>query len=121
VDIHRQRPSKVPETDSRPVRLEVTPSGLELDWDDGHKSIFPSRFLRLNCACAGCVQELTGRPLLDPAKVPQDIVVMEFMEVGNYGVQPLWSDGHHTGIFSHNRLRAICPCGEHPKPSATEE
>jgi ATP-binding protein involved in chromosome partitioning len=110
MDIHRKRPSPVPETDSRPTRVEVTPRGLEVDWDDGHRSLFAHRHLRLQCACAGCVQELTGKPLLDPAKVPADIKIMDFMEVGNYGVQPLYTDGHHTGIFTHNRLRAICQC-----------
>ena len=118
MDIHRPRASAIPRTDARPTRIAVGARGLEVDWSDGHRSVFPARHLRLQCGCAGCVQEITGRPLLVPEKVPQDIVIMEFMEVGNYGVQPLWSDGHHTGIFSHDRLRSLCACDECAKKNA---
>ena len=30
--------------------------------------------------------------------------------VGNYGINIHFSDGHTTGIFTFQRLRADCPC-----------
>ena len=32
--------------------------------------------------------------------------------VGAYAVQFVWSDGHSTGIYSWELLRASCPCQE---------
>jgi len=32
--------------------------------------------------------------------------------VGNYALQPNWADGHDYGIWTFERLRAVCPCVE---------
>ena len=32
--------------------------------------------------------------------------------VGNYAIRINWSDGHSSGIYSYDHLRAICPCSE---------
>jgi DUF971 family protein len=29
--------------------------------------------------------------------------------VGNYALQPVWDDGHHTGIYTWEYLRRLCP------------
>ena len=31
-------------------------------------------------------------------------------EMGRYAIRIVWSDGHSTGIYSYDHLRAICPC-----------
>jgi len=79
-------------------------------WSDGHESFYPARYLRLRCRCAGCVEEMTGRPLLDQSAVPQDVHPSALQLVGNYALQPTWSDGHTTGIYTFDHLRSICPC-----------
>ncbi|MCB1162871.1 MAG: DUF971 domain-containing protein [Candidatus Krumholzibacteriia bacterium] len=83
---------------------------VEIVWADGHTSLYPARYLRLNCRCAVCVDEVSGVPLLDPASVPEDVHPVSLQLVGRYAVQPIFSDGHGTGIFSFDHLRAICPC-----------
>jgi DUF971 family protein len=35
--------------------------------------------------------------------------IADLQMVGNYAVQPLWDDGHSTGIYSWDFLRRICP------------
>ncbi len=94
---------------------EVGRSGehdLKIRWEDGHESIYPARFLRLACPCAVCVDEVSGAPLLDPTSVTEDVHPSSLELVGHYAIQPRFSDGHFTGIFSFELLRGLCPCGE---------
>jgi ATP-binding protein involved in chromosome partitioning len=79
-------------------------------WEDEHETVYPARELRLGCRCARCVEEMTGRPLLDPATVPKDVVAKAIDLVGNYAIGIVWSDGHSTGIYSYRDLRAGCRC-----------
>lgn len=84
---------------------------IRIEWDrEGHVGVYPARELRLACPCAACVEEMTGRPLLDPATVPPDVRPVRLALVGNYGLRIDWSDGHGTGIYTFERLRAACPC-----------
>ncbi len=81
-----------------------------IQWDAGHEGIYPARMLRLACPCAACREEMTGRPLLDPARVPEDIDGVAMQLVGQYGIRIDWSDGHNTGIYTYEMLRRMCPC-----------
>ena len=97
--------------DTTPVEIRrVEDRELHIAWADGHKSILPNAYLRENCACAACVHELTGERMLNPRAVPADIRAVEISLVGRYAVQIRWSDGHSTGIYPFDRLRALCPC-----------
>ena len=91
-----------------------TPDGkaLEIQWRDGHISIFEPRYLRLNCPCAGCVDEMSGYRIVDPEMVPMGIYPTAIHYVGRYALQFVWSDGHDTGFFSFETLRRLCPCDE---------
>ncbi len=96
-----------------PVPYAITrrDAGLEIEWDaNGHHWLYPARALRLACPCAACVEEMTGRALLDPAAVPADVCPTSVALVGAYGVKVRWSDGHDTGIYTFERLRAACGC-----------
>ena len=95
-----------------PSAVDVAPEGIYIEWKDSHKSFFPSKYLRINCGCAQCVEEWTRRQLLDPATVPHDIQALDYMHVGRYALQFLWSDAHSTGIYPYTMLRSLCPCEE---------
>jgi ATP-binding protein involved in chromosome partitioning len=85
--------------------------GLKIEWDEhGHVGFYPARALRLACPCAGCVEEMSGRPLLDPASVSADIRPISIALVGAYGLKIQWSDGHSTGIYTFERLLGSCLC-----------
>lgn len=97
--------------ESIPKRITRQDDGVAIDWDgQGHRALFPARALRLACPCAACREEMTGRPLLDPTAVPQDVKPIHLSLVGAYGLRIRWSDGHATGIYPFDRLREACPC-----------
>jgi len=80
---------------------------LHVDWPDGAESEVPNFVLRASCACASCVNELTGEPILDPASIPRDIDITEMEPLGNYALSITWSDGHSSGIYSWDLIRQI--------------
>ena len=75
------------------------PARVEIEWDDGAQSSFPAAFLRRQCPCAQCVNELTGVRMLEPESVPEDLTQADLALVGNYALSMRFSDGHHTGIY----------------------
>jgi len=93
-----------------PKEVTLEDQAIVILWDDGHRSPYPHRFLRLRCQCASCVDEMSGNPRLDPDRVPEDVRAVDQLSVGNYAVQFLWSDTHYTGIYTFRFLRSICTC-----------
>lgn len=91
-----------------PERIERTgDSGLKVRWGDGHESLYGWLLLRSACPCAACrtIQASGQRQVLAAG-----IRALEIKPVGRYAMAFRWSDGHATGLFSHEYLRAICPC-----------
>jgi ATP-binding protein involved in chromosome partitioning len=86
---------------------QLGPRTLGITWADGVESRLDVRMLRLACACARCVDEWTGREMLDPASVPEDVHPVRIEGVGRYAIQIAWSDGHDSGIYPFRRLRAL--------------
>lgn len=84
--------------------VQLTGEGVQITWSDGKTCTYPYRYLRLQCACASCIEEMTGRKLLNVASVPDDIIVADFITVGKYALQFLWTDGHETGIYPYRML-----------------
>lgn len=80
---------------------------LTILWEDGLQSDFDVRNLRLSCQCALCVEEMSGRPLLDPKTVRADVAPNKIMSVGNYAIGFDWNDGHNSGIHPFSRLRKL--------------
>jgi len=62
--------------------------------------------LRLACPCAYCVDEVTGRRILQPEDVPDTVRPVRVRTVGHYAVQVVFSDGHDTGVYTHRFLRS---------------
>lgn len=82
-------------------------SALGIHWGDGEEAVYWPLDLRLACPCAGCVDEMTGRPLLDPASVPDSVFPVRIQHVGRYALQFFWSDGHDTGLYTYAYLREL--------------
>ena len=103
------------ESGSRSAGNRATPIGLRQNdlrtlavlWEDGHCDHFDVRDLRLACRCALCIEEMSGRPLLDPKKVRADVSPQKISSVGNYAVGIDWNDGHNSGLYSFDHLRSL--------------
>ncbi len=50
---------------------------------------------------------MSGRPLLDPATIAADVAPRSITGIGNYAITITWSDGHSTGIYAFDNLRAL--------------
>jgi DUF971 family protein len=90
--------------------------GLFIDWSDGHHSVYHWQHLRDECPCASCREE-RGRPIdpfriLTPAELENrgPIHPVRFEPVGHYAYKIVWSDGHDTGLYTLENLRALCEC-----------
>lgn len=100
---------------SSPHRTPVAPDQVEVDretgvtltWPDGGRSVFALDELRVNCPCAEC-RGLRGRgaPVWPKPGSPQPLRIVDAELVGAWGVSFEWNDGHTTGIFSWEVLRA---------------
>ncbi len=103
------------------VRVHLTDSsGLEIDWKDGHHSLYPFKWLRDACPCALCndEREKLGREAGEPEKAKSATLPMykaptrpeEVIPVGRYAISFRWNDGHQHGIYSWEYLRTHCLC-----------
>jgi ATP-binding protein involved in chromosome partitioning len=91
-----------------PVDMAVADDGaLQIQWPDGQTTSHQPYDLRLACGCAGCVDETTGHKTLDPSSVPLDIRVTRAGLVGRYAIALSFSDGHSSGLYTFERLRAL--------------
>lgn len=94
-----------------PYAITRRSDGLLIEWDqEGHRYLYPAFELRLACRCASCIEEMSGRPLLDPASIHPGITPLSVSLVGAYGIKVRWSDGHDTGIYGFTGLLADCGC-----------
>lgn len=95
---------------TQPVRIgRRDPGHIVIEWGDGHTTDYTTAQLRRLCPCAECVHELTGRALLDPASVPDDLIQRDVRLVGNYAIAVQFADGHSTGIYTFPALRENDP------------
>jgi DUF971 family protein len=87
------------------VTLHQKSEVLELAYSDGAKFRLPFEFLRVYSPSAEVRGHGPGQETLQVGKRGVKITSLE--PVGNYAVQPTFSDGHNTGIFSWEYLREI--------------
>ena len=107
----------------QPVDLQLIGKELAIKWPDGLESFIPVEQLRRACPCAGCQGEtdILGHLHKNPTQ-PLTAAAFELVRmsrVGGYALQPLWGDGHQTGLYSFDSLRRLagspspaCPLGQ---------
>ncbi len=73
-----------------------------LKFPDGKQVKVNNRDLRLKCMCAVCINEMTGKKMIDPGQIREDIVPKEITPLGNYALSITWNDGHSSGIYPYS-------------------
>jgi DUF971 family protein len=95
----------------RPAELQLVGGELAVKWDDGGESFIPLEKLRRHCPCAGCQGEtdIMGNLYKNPEQklTAAAFQLVRLGSVGGYAIQPVWADGHATGIFSFEYLKKI--------------
>jgi DUF971 family protein len=93
------------------LKLKRAEQKLFVTWRDGRQSVYTAVKLRKNCPCATCRTERQQQstellPVLKQAPA-RDLRIDSIELVGRYAIQLRWSDGHSTGIYDFEYLRAL--------------
>ncbi|HEX3799451.1 MAG TPA: DUF971 domain-containing protein [Verrucomicrobiae bacterium] len=95
----------------RPLDIQPIGEELAIKWADGSESFMKLERLRWCCPCAGCKGEVDIMGNLykgpDTPLKPQSFQLLRIVNVGSYAIQPIWGDGHATGIYPFEYLRKI--------------
>lgn len=75
---------------------------LEIGFSDGARFRIPFELMRVYSPSAEVQGHGPGQEVLQTGK--REVAVLALEPVGNYAVQPRFSDGHDTGIFSWDYL-----------------
>jgi DUF971 family protein len=92
-----------PETPKpKEIKLHQKSRKLEISFSDGHSFEIPYEMLRVYSPSAEVRGHGPGQEVLQSGKKDVEITAVE--PVGTYGIQPAFSDGHDTGIYSWEYL-----------------
>ncbi|HEU4643935.1 MAG TPA: DUF971 domain-containing protein [Burkholderiales bacterium] len=84
------------------IRLHQTSRVLEIAFDDGRSFRLPYEYLRVFSPSAEVRGHGPGQEVLQVGK--REIGIRQVEPVGSYAIQPTFSDGHATGIYSWDYL-----------------
>ena len=102
---------------TKPLSLAASQpeQALTVEWSDGHASLYSYEGLRRACPCAECRggHAAMAEPV-DPIvfHLPGLMTheIRELRPAGHYALQIVWADGHSSGLWRWDALRALCPC-----------
>ena|ERR1043166_3610003 len=99
-----------------PTDIQQVGEELAIKWDDGSESFLPLRSLRQHCPCAGCngEKDIMGNVYKNPERPlgPQAYQLRRIVNVGSYAIQPIWGDGHASGLFAFDYLRRLAEAAD---------
>ncbi len=84
------------------IKLHQVSRLLEISFDDGSVFKLPYEYLRVYTPSAEAVGHGPGQEVLQLGK--EDITIEELKPMGRYGVAPVFSDGHSSGIYTWDLL-----------------
>ena len=100
----------------QPSDIQQIGEELAIKWTDGSESYIRLEILRRCCPCAGCKGEVDvmGNVYKNPDRPlpPQAFRLLRIANVGSYAIQPVWSDGHATGLFAFDYLKKVADAQE---------
>ncbi|CAG7856746.1 hypothetical protein MCAMS1_01351 [biofilm metagenome] len=84
------------------IKLHKVSAVLEIAYDNGEIFRLPCEYLRVYTPSAEALGHAPGQEILQVGK--EDVTINEIKTVGNYAIQPVFSVGHSTGIYSWDLL-----------------
>ena len=84
------------------IKLHQQSRVMEIAFDDGRSFRLPYEYLRVFSPSAEVRGHGRGQEVLQVGK--KDIEIRQVEPVGSYAIQPTFSDGHATGIYSWEYL-----------------
>jgi DUF971 family protein len=87
------------------IRLHQKSRVMEIEFSDGRSFRLPYEFLRVYSPSAEVRGHGPGQEVLQTGK--REVEIRSLEPVGSYAVQPAFSDGHSTGIYSWDYLREL--------------
>ena len=75
---------------------------LEIGFEDGATFRLPFELMRVFSPSAEVMGHGPGQEVLQTGK--RDVTIEEVTQIGHYALQPRFSDGHESGIFSWDYL-----------------
>jgi DUF971 family protein len=84
------------------VTVHQTSRVLEIGFEDGQVFRIPFELMRVYSPSAEVQGHGPGQEVLQTGK--RDVTITDIVPVGHYALQPRFSDGHETGIFSWGYL-----------------
>jgi DUF971 family protein len=93
-------PSRSPSPSN--IVLHTVSRVLEIAFDDGASFRLPFEFLRVYSPSAEVRGHGPGQEVLQVGK--RDVMINDLRSVGHYAIQPVFSDGHDSGIYAWDYL-----------------
>lgn len=95
----------------KPVDIQAIGTELAIKWDDASEDFIGLDKLRRACPCAGCKGErdVMGNLYKGPDQplTARSFELRSVAVVGSYAIQPLWADGHNTGLYPFDYLKDL--------------
>ncbi len=95
----------------KPLDIQQIGEELAIKWEDGRESFIRLEKLRRACPCAGCKGEMDvmGNLYKAPERPlsPASFQLRQVVPIGTYAIQPIWADGHNTGMYSFDYLAKV--------------
>jgi DUF971 family protein len=106
----------------RPTDLQPIGTELAVKWEDGTETFIRLETLRRYCPCASCMgeQDIFGNLYKAPERPygPRAFELAQLKPVGGYATQPVWGDGHSTGLYTWDWLRRVAEADAAPATQA---
>ena len=93
------------------IHLHKKTALLELRYADGGVYSLPAEFLRVYSPSAEVRGHGAGQEVLQVGK--RDVGIESVAPVGNYAIQPQFTDGHNTGLYTWDYLYKLVEENEH--------
>jgi len=84
------------------IKHHTVSNRLEIGFDNGGVFLLPSEYLRVYTPSAEAIGHAPGQAILQVGK--RHVSIKAIIPVGQYGIRPVFSDDHDSGIYTWDFL-----------------